>query len=184
MPRGALLSPAERAHLWTPACMDADEWRAWLAMNDRLNQNLQATRPCHDCPLGHAADMRAEGRCNGTPGGVEEEDNDMDPVATAPETKVPTRQVRIAIAAPCGGCSHAEVCRIADEVRAIAEARVEVPRVGDGLTLELSGTVECRYFAPVRKAGRPPMTPEQRAASAARLAEGRARKAAAKAAEG
>jgi hypothetical protein len=182
---GRPVPPAELAERWRAACMTPKEWAAWQDTNRRIsNHTDQAPRPCSDCTLGFAADMRAVDRCNGSPAGADhEEENDMDPQSTA-EPKVPTRQVRIAVDAPCGGCSHAEVCRIADEVRAIAEAKVEVPRVGDGLTLALAGSIECRFYAPVRKAGRPAMTPEQRAAAAARLAEGQARKAAERASAG
>lgn len=71
-------SPAELAPRWRPACMDDEEWALWKAANDRIYVGMQAARPCADCPLGHAADMRAEGRCNGTPGGVEEDDEHVD----------------------------------------------------------------------------------------------------------
>lgn len=173
----ARLAPAELAHLWRPACMDDEEWALWKAGNDRLvNRKLQASRPCADCPLGHAADMRAEGRCNGTPGGVEdEEDEHMDQVAPAAEPKpvTPTRQVRIAVSAHCDGCAHVQVCRITDEVRAIADTTVAVPKVGPSLALELSASVSCEFYTPVRKVGRPPLTPEQRAAAGQRLAAGR-----------
>ena len=60
--------------------MDPDEWAAWRSLNDRSGSN-RAARPCSDCLLGYAAEMRADGRCNGTPGGDaadDEEDHDMD----------------------------------------------------------------------------------------------------------
>lgn len=177
---GKALAPADVAERWRAACMTADEWTAWQDTNRRINQGSQAPRPCSDCTLGFAAEMRAEGRCNGSPAGAEhdEEENDMDPVVT-PEPKAPTRQVRIAVTAPCGGCSHVQVCRIADEVRAIADTTVAVPKVGPSLALELSASISCEFYTPIRKAGRPPMTPEQRAAAGERLNAGRAAKKAA-----
>lgn len=66
----AIAAPA-----WAPACMDADEWALWERANRSINSSIErATRPCADCPLGYAADMRAEDRCNGTPGGVQDEE--------------------------------------------------------------------------------------------------------------
>lgn len=65
------------APAWAPACMDAEEWALWERANRSLSSSLErATRPCADCPLGHAADMRAIGQCNGTPGGVEDEEDE------------------------------------------------------------------------------------------------------------
>ena len=56
---------------WQAACMDADDWRIWrsLAVFNGSEAD-QAARPCHDCPLSFALEMRAQGRCNGTPGEV------------------------------------------------------------------------------------------------------------------
>ena len=56
---------------WAPACMDAVEWAEWGARNPLANipEADQVARPCEECPIGWAADMRAEGRCNGIPGG-------------------------------------------------------------------------------------------------------------------
>lgn len=66
----AIAAPA-----WAPACMDADEWALWERANRSINSSIErATRPCADCPLGYAADMRADDRCNGTPGGVQDEE--------------------------------------------------------------------------------------------------------------
>lgn len=60
---------AVRAGAWRADCMADDEWAHWLAMNPMgLSDALVAARPCMDCPLGFAAEMRAEGRCNGSPG--------------------------------------------------------------------------------------------------------------------
>ena len=61
---------------WAPACMDAGELAGWRDRNARLLPFRRAERPCEDCLLGFAAEMRAEGRCNGEPGG-DGEDQDF-----------------------------------------------------------------------------------------------------------
>ena len=195
------LKPTELAELWRPDCMDDEEWADWKSANRRVrSQTQQASRPCTDCTFGFAADMRAEGRCNGTPGGVEEEDEDMDQVIserTEPSrpVEIPTVAVRVTVAAPCGTCTHVAVCRLAADVRKVAETRVAVPVVGEGLQLVLSGAIECEHHEPVRKAGRPrkeatdaptrqpsgsavseSWTPERRAAQSERLREANRRR--------
>lgn len=47
----------------TPVCMAADELALWLASEVRGG----GSTPCVDCPLAFAAEMRAQGRCNGKP---------------------------------------------------------------------------------------------------------------------
>lgn len=54
---------------WDPSCMEPDEYAGWREMNGKLIGSGRALRPCQDCPLGFALDMRAEDRCNGEPGG-------------------------------------------------------------------------------------------------------------------
>lgn len=72
--------PADLAERWEPLCMDHDEWEAWQGTNRRLTyQGDQAARPCADCLLGYAAEMRAEGRCNGEPAGDHHEEDTMEP---------------------------------------------------------------------------------------------------------
>lgn len=73
---------------WAPACMDAAEWALWEGANRGLNGSWRAARPCADCPIAHAADMRAEGRCNGTPEGVAEEPIEEDEVVEQVEAPV------------------------------------------------------------------------------------------------
>lgn len=56
--------------VWAPLCMDAPEWVDWQRLNPvRISE--RADRPCADCPMDFANQMRSEGRCNGEPGGVE-----------------------------------------------------------------------------------------------------------------
>lgn len=192
MPR---LSPAERAETWVAACMQPDEWAAWQDTNRRLNQAMQAPRPCSDCLLGFASEMRSIGRCNGQPHGDHEEDTDMETqtiTALPIELEQPTRRVSIAVTAPCGGCSHQVVCRIADEVAAFERTQVAVPKLGQGLGLTLSASIACEFFAPVKRPkvvpdGEPrpkrEMTPEQREAARQRMLHARAIGVARKAAE-
>lgn len=66
--RGRPEPPADRAERWTAACLEPAEWTAWQRANRLLTHSSQAARPCDDCLAGFAADMRAEGRCNGVPG--------------------------------------------------------------------------------------------------------------------
>ena len=50
-----------------PACMTAEEWAAWSAMNERLYGLNRSDSPCRDCtPLFHR-DMLAGGMCDGQP---------------------------------------------------------------------------------------------------------------------
>jgi hypothetical protein len=71
---------AVAAGAWRADCMTDEEWTEWVAMNPvALSDGQVADRPCTDCPLGFAAEMRALGRCNGTPGPVLD-DPDPDPV--------------------------------------------------------------------------------------------------------
>lgn len=50
--------------------MDRREWATWVERNPRNPGGVRyADRPCVDCPLAYAAEMRAIGRCNGAPGG-------------------------------------------------------------------------------------------------------------------
>jgi len=67
-----------------PACMTADEWDAWSAMNERLYGLGRSDSPCRDCtPLFHR-DMLAGGMCDGWPGLV---DNPLMPKGSAPDTR-------------------------------------------------------------------------------------------------
>lgn len=73
------IRPAALAERWEPLCMETDEWEAWLGSNRQLlYQADQAARPCVDCPLAHAAAMRLEDRCNGSPEHVHDEPPETD----------------------------------------------------------------------------------------------------------
>lgn len=64
---------------WVAACMEPDEWEAWQVSNRRIAVSGRAPRPCSDCPLGFAAEMRSVGRCNGSPNGVDDHEEDEMP---------------------------------------------------------------------------------------------------------
>lgn len=170
---------------WAPACMGPDEWADWRAANPFTGRmHEQVARPCEDCLLGFAADMRAEGRCNGTPGGApgDDEEETMDQ-----SIDLPVRAL-VAVTAPCGGCAHTAVCRIRPELEAIKAAQVALPRV-DGVRVSVAATVECEHFARERGSAaattRRSLSPEGRAritaANQARAARQRAEREAASA---
>jgi hypothetical protein len=46
--------------------MSADELASWQDMNSQTTSH-RTDRPCHDCPVAFAMEMRALGRCNGEP---------------------------------------------------------------------------------------------------------------------
>lgn len=50
---------------FTPLCMDEGEFAAWRAANARCSPAYRAPRPCFDCPVAFASEMRLVGRCNG-----------------------------------------------------------------------------------------------------------------------
>jgi hypothetical protein len=155
--------------------MDAEELARWQEMNGRAAAN-RAARPCADCPLGYAVEMRALGRCNGTPGGVEE-DTEMGTFDyTGPERPQPepkeapraltmTRRVELEVAAPpCGSCAHEPVCALRAAFEGMATVETSAPPLPDGLRLTLTASVECAHYlrdrakpAPVRAT-----TPQER----------------------
>jgi hypothetical protein len=49
--------------------MTTEEWELWREFNPQgLKDAEYASRPCQDCPVSYATEMRAEYRCNGEPG--------------------------------------------------------------------------------------------------------------------
>lgn len=151
--------------------MDPGEWSEWRALNPRLTYAATepAERPCADCPLGYAAEMRAVGRCNGTPGWVAEEDE----VSDAPRLLTGGKEVPVALSLPCDRCAHYRVCAI----RPVMEARLEtlpvsLPVLDSAVKVTLSADVECGHFLRAAKAAGAPTairtrSPETRAKMAA-----------------
>jgi hypothetical protein len=63
------VAEVDRLTGWAPLCMEPEDWADWQAMNPRISEaGGFAPRPCTDCPIAFADEMRAVGKCNGTPG--------------------------------------------------------------------------------------------------------------------
>lgn len=141
-----------------PACMDADEYALWERGNGVMNGTRNGARvytgraesPCDGCPLGYAADMRAVGRCNGTPGAVEEDEIVDTPasVAASEATEVIGRR-RVTTIAPCESCVHARVCRLRPDPELVV--KVNLPELATELTVKLTATVECMEYVRARQ---------------------------------
>jgi hypothetical protein len=160
---------------WAPACMSDEEWATWRSSGYlRLGD-----RPCSDCPLGYAAEMRAQGRCNGTPGGVEEdEDVDEHQAAGAARTAAiyaarratAAESVEVSVAAPCPTCGHREVCRIRPQLEDLDELDVSLPPLDQAVTISFTATASCSHYVKTKAAAMPidgdrqrkPHTPETR----------------------
>lgn len=138
---------------WAPLCMNADEWAEWRRTNPLGLSNGAIARPCEDCLLGFAADMRAGDSCNGAPGGVhpeeETEEEPMDQVSAPAGIRV-----EVAVEAPCPRCEKADVCGLRETVEGLKALPVMTPRLDPRVGLALAGTVTCSAFvkARIRKA--------------------------------
>lgn len=175
-----------------PACMDADEYALWARGNGVATGTKNGARvftgraesPCDDCPLGYAAEMRAIGRCDGTPGGVEEDEPMETPETyetTTTSAPVATR-TRVTVVAPCESCVHARVCRLRPDAE--LDVRVSLPELATELTVTLTATVDCMEYvgAPGKARPKKEQTPAQREASILSAAKARAAMAAKRAA--
>lgn len=167
--------------VWEPACMDPAEWADWQRLNPVLNSLMHTERPCTDCPIGYARQMRAIGRCNGTPALVVEENPviDSDDLTT----------IDVVSEAPCPGCAHRNVCSMRAGVEGLRSIEAVLPKLPRAIKTVVSVQVECSEFLRDRTQGRDPSTagarasaaaraswtPEKRAAASIRLAERRAR---------
>jgi hypothetical protein len=50
-------------------CLSPRELALWRAANERLDtRHDRSATLCADCTIAYAAEQRAEGKCNGTPG--------------------------------------------------------------------------------------------------------------------
>lgn len=131
---------------WTPLCMDADELAHWQNSNDCMPDygGLHAATPCTDCTLGYAAEMRAIGKCNGVPGGAEEDD-EPEPTPRQ-ESRHMSTTVHTLVTAPCGTCLHAAVCSRRASIAELDSAIVEVETLAEGLSVALSAVIECDAY--------------------------------------
>jgi hypothetical protein len=157
---------------WVPLCMDASEFASWRQMNLRVAGNNQAKRPCDDCPLGFAAEMRGIGRCNGSPGGVEEEDE-----MEIKELKAKASVVSVQVAVPCERCIHREVCGIRQQIADLDSVEMELPALNPALKPALTMAIECAFYTPERKGGRPKRQMSEAGLESARQNAAKAREA-------
>ena len=129
---------------WRPACMDVDEYDAWAEMNRRtaIARSVAVDRPCRDCTLGFAAEMRSVGRCNGTPGGEEEEPMEPETIDVRLHRRVPVTLSP----PPCASCAHEPVCALRAALEGLTEIPVAAPPLPDGLRITLTAAVECAHF--------------------------------------
>lgn len=162
---------------WRADCMSDQEWSDWVRQNPlAINDGSIADRPCVDCPLGFAAEMRAIGRCNGQPGAVggrheaAEEDDDMidrpgqpGPRGSAPLELVPP---------PCGTCAHEPICVLKIALQKAKTAEVAVAPLPDGLSVVVTARVDCRFYTKAKK--KLNLTPEDRAQRGQRIRDGAA----------
>ena len=180
--------------LWAPRCMDAEEletWRVraggWAGADDgrsrpgaagRARPTVWTLRPCVDCPLGHAAEMRALGRCNGTPAGVEvdeiEEETTMDQPAAGRAVErlrvdeATQTRVKVAVSAPCGTCAHAPVCGLRETLVALTGVVVRLPKLDEAIGIRLEASATCGHHLR-RPNAHKQWTPEARAKQAERV---------------
>lgn len=173
---------------WRAACMDDDEWRLWNQANRSISAGShRVDRPCRECPLGFALEMRAINRCNGEPSGAPEPDEEEEPMEVA---RISSQRVSVNVAAPCATCLHRDVCAIKEDVDRAGSAEVGLPQLSPALKPVLSLVLDCAFYLRDKAAGKTVSdepkkrnwSPEQRQAAADRLAAMRAAKAA-KAAE-
>ena len=157
---------------WAPLCMEPDEWADWQRLNPRLSTGF-TDRPCTDCPVTYAREMRGLGRCNGTPGGRDSSVADSITVELA--------------AAPCPTCLHRNVCAMRARLEAVTTLEVERPlELPKAITVRLTAIADCSEYLRDKSAGgtSKTFTPEWRAAQSARMKAMRARQAAEKPAKG
>jgi hypothetical protein len=138
---------------WEPLCMDAEDLEGWRRLN---RGGSRARRPCEDCPLDFAAEMRLLGRCNGSPSSVTEDD-DM------------TEAIAVVLTAPCGSCQHRPVCGLRRQVEGLTQLQVAPPDVDEALHLQLAATIECDHYLRDKGVHRPMTSAHREAIRRGRL---------------
>jgi hypothetical protein len=145
------LAAIDRATGWAPACMEPGEWAHWRSLNPRLPDEVFAPRPCTDCPLGFAADMRAEGRCNGAPGAVQADDEiPQEETPMEGERVQPGRRVEVTLELPCSRCEKQDVCGIRPSLEALHSLPVVAPELDPRVSVALAGSIERAAFVRAR----------------------------------
>ncbi len=148
---------------WTPACMESDELAGWQGASAMAQRHgSRPVLPCQDCLSSFAAEMRAVGRCNGTPRGDKEDTIVDQPVTPDHPRSLPiARRVALDLAAPpCESCAHEPVCSLRAALEGLADVETMAPRLPDGLSLTLRAVVSCAHYlrgrskpAPAKAAG-------------------------------
>lgn len=143
------MSAAVPLPVFEPACMDADEYALWRSTSVALPAAHRDLIPCDDCPLAFALEMRTEGRCNGTPKGVEIDDEPL----TAQGGRRMATPVKARVTAPCEQCIHLVVCGRRPAIAELGDnLDVEAGLLPRGVTLVLAAEVICDEFVPAKAA--------------------------------
>lgn len=191
--RSGWLEGTPSSEPFIPLCMTPDELADW----DKHNRTAAfaahgaARTPCEDCLLGYALEMRAIGKCNGTPGAAADVEDDE---PEEPAVRRTMANLKVTVSAPCETCVHLAVCGRRESILAIQQGDLAVDHsaLRSGLTLALTATVDCDAYLPVKKVrtgpaatldadgrnpltGRRPQSLEQRLASSERMKATRAR---------
>jgi len=143
-PRAPAAVPVEP---FVPLCMEPDELADWNDHNRAAARHGKAPNPCHDCMPDFALEMRAEGRCNGHPRGVEPGEDEPEEPARK-DRHMQTVLVRHA----CDMCVHSRVCgRRASIANLTRGVEIETDPLPAGLTIALEARVDCDAYLPMHK---------------------------------
>lgn len=146
---------------WVAACMDPDEWALWVDANRRSAAH-RISRPCDECPLGFALEMRAINRCNGEPSGAPEPDEQEETMDIA---RVSAQRVSVQVHAPCPTCLHRDVCAIKADVDSAGNAEVGLRSLSPALTPRLTVDLDCAFYLRDKAAGKTPKPQQSSAGS-------------------
>ncbi len=137
--------------------MEPEDYAAWIGFNGRLlaqHSGHHATTPCDDCLLPYAIEMRAVGKCNGHPAGVESDEDEPDEPAERRRAMATT--VRSIVTGPdCQACVHLEVCNRREAIVDLDATDVEMETLPKGLSVVVSAQVECDAYARISHRGGP-----------------------------
>jgi hypothetical protein len=136
---------------FVPLCMEPDELADWHQHNRTaaFAAKGKALSPCEDCLLGYALEMRAIGKCNGTPGAAADVE-DEEPEEPAARRTMAT--VNVKLSAPCGSCAHEPICIRRAAIEKLDERQaVEMTPLPAGLGVTLSASIDCDAYLRVRQ---------------------------------
>lgn len=125
--------------------------RDWQS-NDKPGGSLTPLTPCHDCMPDYALEMRAEGRCNGHPRGVEPDEDEAPLPAPVARKERHMATVNVALSVPCATCAHEPICNRLSSIARLNEAfAVEHGSLPRGLSVALSASIDCDAYMHLRK---------------------------------